>query len=108
MKTFFTLLGLVFSLVAAAQPYPTKPIRILSGTPVGNSGDTVMRMVIPSMTAGLGQPLVVEAPPAASGTAAAAAIKASPPDGYNLLFVSSSTIVNAFIMMKSVTFDSRK
>jgi tripartite-type tricarboxylate transporter receptor subunit TctC len=93
---------------AFSQAYPTKPIRILSGTPVGNSGDTVMRMAVPAMTAGLGQPLVIEARPAASGTAAAVAIKTSPPDGYNLLFVSSSTIVNAFLLMKSVSFDSRK
>src|SRR5688572_3569871 len=93
---------------ALAQSYPVKPIRILSGTPVGNSGDTVMRMAIPSMTAGLGQPLVMEARPAASGTAAAVAIKNSAPDGYNLLFVSSSTMVNAFFMMKSVSFDSRR
>jgi tripartite-type tricarboxylate transporter receptor subunit TctC len=81
---------------------------MMSGTPVGNSGDTVMRMAVPAMTAGLGQPLIIEARPAASGTAAAVAIKSSPPDGYNLLFVSSSTIVNAFLLMKSVSFDSRK
>ena len=100
--------ALLLPSLAHAQAWPTKPIRILSGTPVGNSGDTVMRMTIPAMSAALGQPLVIEARPAASGTAAAVAIKTSPPDGYNLLFVSSSTMVNAFLLMKSVTFDSRK
>lgn len=104
-------LAATFALIPAlalAQAWPAKPIRILSGTPVGNSGDTVMRMTSPAMSTALGQPIVIEARPAASGTAAAAAIKASAPDGYNLLFVSSSTMVIAFVLMKSVTWDARR
>src|SRR5689334_12930041 len=108
MRLAAVVAALLVPAAVHSQAYPTRPIRILSGTPVGNSGDTVMRMTVPAMSTALGQPLVIEARPAASGTAAAVAIKTSPPDGYNLLFVSSSTMVNAFVLMKSVTFDARR
>lgn len=100
--------GLLWCPAAQPQTYPTKPIRILSASPVGNSGDITMRLVIPLMATKFGQPLVMEARPSASGTVAAMAVKEAAPDGYTLFFGTTTTLVSAYYMMKSVRFDPLK
>jgi tripartite-type tricarboxylate transporter receptor subunit TctC len=89
-----------------AQTYPSKPIRIINSTPAGNSGDTAMRMVMPAMTAALGQPLLMENRTAAGGQVATVAIKTSPPDGHNLLYTATS-LVSSVYLVKDLQFDPR-
>jgi tripartite-type tricarboxylate transporter receptor subunit TctC len=91
---------------AFAQSYPSKPIRIISSTPAGNSGDTAMRMVMPAMVSALGQPLLMENRTAAGGQVAAVAVKTSAPDGYTLLYASTS-LVSSMFLVKDLPFDPR-
>ena len=56
---------------AQAQSYPDKPIRIISGTQVGTSGDLAGRMLAQKLTAQIGQPVVFESRPGANGQIAA-------------------------------------
>jgi tripartite-type tricarboxylate transporter receptor subunit TctC len=93
------------ALPVAAQDYPAKPIRVVSGPPTGTSGDVAARMVTAKMSAALGQPVVFESRPGASGTIAAAYVRAQPPDGYILLFASAGTAVTARFLMKDATHD---
>src|SRR3954467_549326 len=69
----------VLPLMAIAQPYPVRPIRIICTFPAGNSGDVAIRLAAPGMSTALGQTVLVENRPAAGGQVAAVAVKQSPP-----------------------------
>jgi tripartite-type tricarboxylate transporter receptor subunit TctC len=65
--------------------YPARPVTLVVPVPPGGILDTVARMVIPSMTQTLGQPIVVDNKAGAGGNIAASFVAKSAPDGYNLL-----------------------
>ena len=88
MRTLFAALlaGLVLSHgVAHAQPYPSKPIRMIVGFPPGGGTDVVARIITPKLAEGLGQPVVIENRPGATGTVAAELVARSPNDGYTIM-----------------------
>jgi tripartite-type tricarboxylate transporter receptor subunit TctC len=87
------MLAIVFSL-AAAQPYPSKPIHLLVAFPPGGPVDIIARLVAPKITETLGQPVVVENKVGASGNVATTEVAKSAPDGYTLLAHSSAYAVN--------------
>jgi len=91
-----------------AQSYPDKTIHIISGTQVGTSGDLAGRMLAQKLTAQIGQPVVFESRPGANGQIAANYLKTLPPDGYNILYAASSTLITGPIMSKDVGFDTFK
>src|SRR6478609_927309 len=98
--------GMTFD--AQAQGYPDKPIHIISGTQVGTSGDLAGRMLAQKLTAQMGQAVVFESRPGANGQIAANYLKTLPPDGANILYTASSTVVTGPLMSKSVGFDTFK
>lgn len=69
---------------AFAQPYPAKPIRTIIPLAPGGAGDVVMRATGQELTKRLGQPIVLENRPGASGIIGAEACSKSVPDGYTL------------------------
>ena len=81
------LFSVVISLAAFAvngQAYPSKPIRTIVPYSVGTPPDIVTRLVADKMTAGLGQPVVVENRPGATGTVGLSEFARQPADGYTL------------------------
>jgi tripartite-type tricarboxylate transporter receptor subunit TctC len=74
----------------AQAPWPTRPIRAIVSFPPGGAIDTVTRLIGPIMSEQLGQPIVAENRPGATGTIAAAAVAQAQPDGYTFLFDASS------------------
>jgi len=86
---------LTLSLCASvnAQPYPSKPIRAISQFGSGASGDLVSRVVITPMAEILGQPIVIENRPGATGLVASEPVARAAPDGYTLLISSPSQLV---------------
>ncbi len=84
VKTLALLLALAPAL-AWAQGYPSKPLRMVVGFPPGGGTDVVARILAPKLSELLGQPLVIENRPGATGTAAAAMVARSPPDGYTIM-----------------------
>ena len=75
----------LFCAGASAQPFPSKPIRVLVPFPAGGTTDIVARIVGQRVSEQVGQPVLVENRAGAGGTIAAAEVARSAPDGYTLL-----------------------
>src|SRR5690349_16424715 len=78
---------------ARAQAFPSKPMRLLVPFPAGGIVDIVSRAMAEPMQADLGQPVVVEPKPGASGSLAAAMIPQAPADGYNWVMATIGHVV---------------
>jgi tripartite-type tricarboxylate transporter receptor subunit TctC len=78
---------------ASAQEYPSKPLRMIVGFPPGGPTDINGRLFARAMSAGLGQPLIVENKAGASGNIAAAEAARSSPDGYTIFYNTSSLVL---------------
>src|SRR5690349_6777244 len=94
----FPLFPFLFSLgygVAAAQPYPSKPIRVISPFPPGGSVDLVARMFAPKLSDLLGQQVIVDDRPGASGNIGTELAARAAPDGYTLLINTIPFVANA-------------
>jgi tripartite-type tricarboxylate transporter receptor subunit TctC len=91
------------ALPAGAQvaAFPNQPIKVLVGYASGGPLDTVARIVAQSMSESLGQAVVVDNKPGASGLIATDLVKRSAPDGYTLLFAPSTYVVNPILMPKT-------
>ena len=89
----------------AAQSYPTKPIRLIVGSPPGGGGDTTARLVAQPLGAALGQQIVVDNRPGAGGNIGADIVAKAPGDGHTLLFVFSGHVVNPTLYPK-LPFDT--
>ena len=92
---------------AQAQGFPARPIRLLVGFPPGGESDIIARVLGQKMGEGLGQTIVIENRPGASGTVAAAAVAKSAPDGHTLFFVTSGHAVNT-TLFAALPYDAHK
>jgi tripartite-type tricarboxylate transporter receptor subunit TctC len=81
--------------VAAAQSYPTRPVRIVSGYPPGGINDLYARLIGQWLSERLGQQFIVENRTGAGGNLAADAVVRAPGDGYTLLLATSGDTWNA-------------
>ena len=81
-------------LAGQAQPYPSKPIRLIVPFPAAGTADIAARTVAQALSLGLGQQIVVDNRGGADGAIAANAVTASPADGYTLFFA-TTTALNA-------------
>jgi tripartite-type tricarboxylate transporter receptor subunit TctC len=100
------LLGMV-SFETCGQTFPTKPIRVIVPYPPGGI-DPVARMITPNVSKVLGQPLVIENRAGANGMIGSDYVARSAPDGYTLLFGSSSTHVAPIFTAKNLSYDPIK
>nr|WP_246316089.1 tripartite tricarboxylate transporter substrate binding protein [Tepidicella baoligensis] len=93
---------------AAAQAWPTKPVRIVVGFPPGGVADQIARLVATPLAEAIGQPVLVENRPGANGNIAGDAVAKSPADGYTLLMASGGMVsVNPHIYSR-MSFDPVK
>ena len=95
MKWFITTLAFAICAAvtggAAAQAYPTKPVRMIVPFAPGGATDTFSRVLAVELTQTLGQPVVVENRPGGGTTIGADVVAKAPPDGHTLLFTDLST-----------------
>jgi tripartite-type tricarboxylate transporter receptor subunit TctC len=91
----------IVSRAARAQPYPTRPVRIMVGVPAGSSPDIQARLIGQGLSERLGQPFVIENRPT---NLAAEAVARAPADGYTLLQVAVANAWNASLY-SNLTFN---
>jgi tripartite-type tricarboxylate transporter receptor subunit TctC len=84
---------LALPMIAQAQAYPDRPIKVMQGFAPGGNADNIARTVGMEMSKGLGQPIVVEAQAGAGGTIAATTVAKARPDGYTLLLATGGHAV---------------
>ena len=93
LKRFVAILALAAAGSAAGQGYPAKPVRVIVPFSPGGVADSSARVLSDRLGARLGQPVVVENRPGASGNLGSAAVAAAAPDGYTLLLGFDGTMV---------------
>jgi tripartite-type tricarboxylate transporter receptor subunit TctC len=93
---------------AAAQSYPTKPVRLMVPFPPGGSTDIIARIVAQKLSAQLGQNVVVENRGGAGGTIGTAVVAKAAPDGYLLTVGTTSTHVVAPSVYAKLEYDPVK
>jgi tripartite-type tricarboxylate transporter receptor subunit TctC len=96
---------LAASVAASPADYPARPIRILNGFQAGGPPDIVLRRIAAALETRLGQAIVVENRPGATGTIAASAVARAAPDGYTLLFGVAANLAVAPAMMAMPPYD---
>jgi len=103
-RLFLAALPIAAQLAAAqAPPYPTAPIKVIVPFTPGTGADIIARIMQPELARRMGQPIVVENRPGASGTIAEDQVAKSPPDGYTVLMGADSMVI-APQLYKAVPF----
>ena len=88
---------------AAADAWPSRPVRMIIPFPPGGTLDTVGRALAQKLSEQLGQPFIIDNRAGGNGTIGADLVSKAPADGYTLLF-NASTMVTAPMTMKSVPY----
>src|SRR5947207_14220754 len=111
MGNLLSMLALAVSFAAAANPasaqYPTKPIRIIVPFAAGGTTDILSRAVGAKLAAVLGQPVIADNRPGASGVIGSEIVAKASPDGYTIGLLISTHAVNAFVI-KSLPYRPSK
>lgn len=93
---------------ATAQTYPSKSIRVVNPWPPGGPGDTLIRPIMTKLSERLGQPVIIDNRPGASGTMGTVAVARAAPDGYTLLTGNLGPNVLIHAQDATVPYDSVK
>lgn len=105
MKRFFVLAAALLVAVPALAQFPNKPIRIVVPFGAGSATDLISRVIGSSVSAAVGQPVIVDNKAGADGAIAAAEVMKAAPDGYTLLMATNSPMSVVPAMKKSPPYD---
>src|SRR5471030_913592 len=90
---------------AMAQPYPSKPVKIVVPFAPGGVADITARVLAQRLTETMGHQVIVDNRPSAGGIVASEAVAKASPDGYTLLFMTNGNAVSASLF-KSLPYDT--
>ena len=96
------------ALACEAQPYPSKPVRMVVGFPPGGGTDILARIVAQRLSDAWGQQVIVENRPGASATIGASAVAHAPPDGYTLAMGQLTPNAIAPALYSQLPYDAQK
>ena len=108
MWIYSAAIGLMTSLAAHAESWPTKPVTVVVPFPAGGATDMVARTIASEMQKALGQPFIIDNRPGATGTIGGGQVKRAPADGYTLMVSSLAPFVIAPHLIKNIPFDPGK
>ncbi len=106
--TVLTAATFAFALPAAAQSYPTKPVRLIVPFPAGGIADVFARVIGARLSEAWGQPVLVENRPGAGGNIGADLVAKAPADGYTLLMGSIGTQAVNVSLFRNMPYDPAK
>jgi tripartite-type tricarboxylate transporter receptor subunit TctC len=101
----FVVAAMLACSVAQAADYPTKPVRVIVPYGTGSTGEAAMRVIANAIEPKLGQPIIIESRPGASGNLGAAFVAKSDPDGYTLLLGATNNFVINQHLYANIGFD---
>lgn len=111
MKKYIVIFLIALALLAAgsvqAADYPNKPIRFVVPFPAGGYSDVLARIFSQKLSENLGQPIIIENRPGASGNIGAEVVARTEPDGYTFLVTSTNLSTNPSLF-KKLPFDPLK
>jgi tripartite-type tricarboxylate transporter receptor subunit TctC len=105
VRLLLSLLLLGLAAPGFAQPFPSKPLRIIVPFPAGSATDTVARILGGSVSQAIGQPVVVDNKAGADGAIAASEVAKAAPDGYTILLATNSPMSVVPVMKKNPPYD---
>lgn len=100
--------GLAANPVAAADEYPSKPIRLVVPFPPGGGADTLARMIMPGVERALNAQIVIDNKPGAGGNVGAEYVAHAAPDGYTLFYGTNGTHSINAALYRNLRFDPIK
>ncbi len=98
---------LLAAFAASAQPFPSKPIRLIVPYSTGSATDALARLIAQALSDTVGQQVIVDNQPGANGIPATAAVAKAAPDGYTLIMLAANHVVNASLYSK-LPYDTLK
>jgi tripartite-type tricarboxylate transporter receptor subunit TctC len=98
--------ALLLARPAAAQEYPSRPVRMVIGFPPGGGVDIVARLIAPRLAEALGQSFLVENRAGANGNIAMDAVHQSAPDGYTLFYGNVGNLAVTNALYRNLSFDT--
>jgi tripartite-type tricarboxylate transporter receptor subunit TctC len=104
----FAIMAATMAGTAAAQGYPSKPVRLVIGFPPGGPADIFGRVFAQGLAASLGAPVIVENRSGAGGVVGVDFVAKSAPDGYTLAMNSGSAVSMAPYSLAAIPYDPRR
>ena len=105
MKAALCILFALLASMAVAQPYPTRPVRVVVPLSPGGFADTPARLLAPKLSEQFGKQFYIENRPGAGGTIGWGFVAQSAPDGYTLAITGSTLLIGAHLY-KNVPYDA--
>jgi tripartite-type tricarboxylate transporter receptor subunit TctC len=108
VRSFVCCILIALAAPAFAQPWPSRPIKLVVPTGPGAATDVMARLLSDGISRALGQPVVVENQAGASGIVAHQAVARAAPDGYTLLFTNTSGMIYNTLSFKTLPYDPER
>jgi tripartite-type tricarboxylate transporter receptor subunit TctC len=108
MKLLFSIVIALGGFSVQAQPYPSKPVKLVVPFPAGSATDQIARVVGRELQEALRQPFVVENKPGAQGSIAATEVARAAPDGYTLMVTTNTPQAANVSLFKKLNYDPAK
>ncbi len=107
MKKVLALCALLLATAAHAEPYPTRPIKIIVPFGPGGFTDVAARILQKELAPAIGQPVIIENKPGAGSTIGTSEVSKAAPDGYTLAMISTAHVISPHLY-KSMPYDPIK
>lgn len=107
-RLLYILVPACLAATAAAQPYPSKPVRIIASFAAGGGVDLMARLIAQELQKRLGQPFIVENRPGASGSIGADVVAKSAPDGYTFLAGGNPELTFMPVVSDKLPYDAQR
>jgi tripartite-type tricarboxylate transporter receptor subunit TctC len=108
MKTILAALFLAMSAASAAQEFPSKPVRFITGAAPGSTGDVLARVLGDHLSTVWKQPAVIDNRPGGGGVIASQAVLGAPADGHTVFVAAGSYVTITPWTLKNVPYDVDK